>query len=73
MEGVDINLADAGGTLRLLDGAILTSSNATDRTVSKPVSIQRGTDTLNNLTQPGFNGHISDHFLVYVDLMKTPG
>ena len=41
--------------------------------VSKPVSIQRGTDTLNNLTQPGFNGHISDHFLVYVDLMKTPG
>ena len=39
--------------------------------VSKPVSIQRGTDTANNLTQPGFNGHVSDHFLVYVDLAKV--
>ena len=39
---------------------------------SKPVSIQKGTDTSNNLTQPGFNGHISDHFLVYVDLTKNP-
>ena len=39
--------------------------------VSKPVSIQRGTDTSNNLTPPGLNGHISDHFLVYVDLTKV--
>ncbi len=38
--------------------------------VSQPVSIQKGTDTSNNLTPPGFNGHISDHFLVYVDLTK---
>jgi autotransporter-associated beta strand protein len=34
------NLSDGGGALRLLDNAILSSSNATDRTVSKPVSIE---------------------------------
>jgi len=33
-----------------------------------PQAIQKGTDTTNNLTLPGHNGHISDHFLVYTDL-----
>lgn len=37
-------------------------------TVSPPQAIQRGTDTTNNTTLPGLNGHISDHHLVFVDL-----
>lgn len=40
--------------------------------VSPPRAIQKGTDVSNNLTQPGFNGHISDHFLVHVDLDRNP-
>ena len=40
--------------------------------VSPPQTIQKGTDTTNNLTQPGFNGHVSDHHLVYVDLARNP-
>jgi endonuclease/exonuclease/phosphatase family metal-dependent hydrolase len=35
-----------------------------------PQTLQKGTDTTNNLTQPGFNGHVSDHHLVYVDLAR---
>ena len=38
--------------------------------VLPPQTIQHGTDTNNNLTQPGFNGHVSDHHLVYVDLVR---
>lgn len=38
-----------------------------------PQTIQKGTDTNNNSTQPGFNGHISDHHLVYVDLDRNSG
>ena len=38
--------------------------------VSPPQAIQRGTDTTNNLTPPGVNGHVSDHHLVYVDLVR---
>ncbi|NCD22882.1 MAG: choice-of-anchor D domain-containing protein, partial [Spartobacteria bacterium] len=33
------NLANAGGELRLQDGAVLTSSNGTERTVAKPVVV----------------------------------
>lgn len=40
--------------------------------VSPPQVIQKGTDTSNNLTQPGINGHVSDHHLVYVDLERNP-
>lgn len=40
--------------------------------VSPPTSIQRGTDTANNLTKPGVDGHVSDHYLVYVDLTRAP-
>ena len=36
-----------------------------------PQAIQKGTDTANNLTPPGVNGHVSDHFLVYVDLVRS--
>ena len=36
-----------------------------------PQAIQKGTDTANNLTQPGINGHVSDHHLVYVDLERA--
>jgi endonuclease/exonuclease/phosphatase family metal-dependent hydrolase len=36
----------------------------------QPETIQKGADTTNNLTQPGFNGHVSDHHLVYVDLTR---
>lgn len=38
---------------------------------SPPQAIQRGTDTTNNLTPPGVNGHVSDHHLVYVDLTRA--
>jgi len=40
--------------------------------VSPPQAIQKGTDTANNLTPPGVNGHVSDHHLVYVDLARNP-
>mgnify|MGYP003589401511 CR=1 FL=1 len=40
--------------------------------VSPPQTIQKGTDVSNNLTQPGFNGHVSDHYLAYVDLTRAP-
>ena len=40
--------------------------------VSPPQAIQKGTDTTNNLTQPGVNGHVSDHHLAYVDLTRNP-
>ncbi|NCA82949.1 MAG: hypothetical protein EOM72_09425 [Opitutae bacterium] len=40
--------------------------------VSPPQAIQKGTDTANNLTPPGLNGHVSDHYLVYVDLTRNP-
>ena len=40
--------------------------------VSPPQTIQKGTDTANNLTQPGLNGHVSDHHLAYVDLTRNP-
>ena len=35
-----------------------------------PQALQKGTVTTNNLTQPGFGGHVSDHHLVYVDLAR---
>ena len=38
-----------------------------------PQTLQKGTDTNNNLTQPGFNGHVSDHHIAYVDLSRNPG
>lgn len=37
---------------------------------SKPHVIQRGVNTSNNLAIPGQDGHVSDHYLVYVDLLK---
>ncbi len=40
--------------------------------VSPPQTVQRGTDTANNLTQPGINGHVSDHHIAYVDLTRAP-
>ena len=40
--------------------------------VQPPQVIQKGTDTTNNLTPPGVNGHVTDHFLVYVDLIRNP-
>ena len=40
--------------------------------VGQPETIQKGTDTTNNLTQPGFNGHVSDHHIVYVDISRNP-
>ena len=40
--------------------------------VSPPQAIQKGADTANNLTPPGLNGHVSDHYLVYVDLTRNP-
>ena len=39
--------------------------------VGRPEAIQKGTDTANNLTPPGVNGHVSDHYLAYVDLERT--
>lgn len=40
--------------------------------VGRPETIQKGTDTANNLTQPGYNGHVSDHHIAYVDLSRNP-
>ncbi|NLB66052.1 MAG: hypothetical protein GX803_06255 [Lentisphaerae bacterium] len=40
--------------------------------VGPPVSVQRGVATGCNITPPGVNGHISDHYLVYVDLTPNP-
>lgn len=40
--------------------------------VSPPQTIQKGTDTANNLTPPGIGGHVSDHHLAYVDLIRAP-
>ena len=39
--------------------------------VSPPRTIQKGTDTANNLTPPGVNGHVSDHHIAYVDLLRA--
>lgn len=38
--------------------------------VARPQVIQKGADTANNLTPPGVNGHVSDHYLVYIDLNR---
>lgn len=38
--------------------------------VAPPQVLQKGADTANNLTQPGLGGHVSDHYLVYVDLAR---
>jgi endonuclease/exonuclease/phosphatase family metal-dependent hydrolase len=35
-----------------------------------PQTLQKGTDTNDNLTPPGVNGHVSDHHLTYVDLAR---
>ena len=35
-----------------------------------PETLQKGVNTANNLTQPGIDGHITDHHLVYVDLQR---
>ncbi len=40
-------------------------------TAQPPQTLQKGTDTSNNLTQPGLNGHISDHHIAYIDLTRT--
>lgn len=40
--------------------------------IAGPVAIPQGTDTANNLTKPGENGHVSDHYLVYADLTPNP-
>ena len=39
--------------------------------VGRPETLQKGTDVENNLTQPGFNGHVSDHHIAYVDLARV--
>ena len=52
---------------------VFASKNLTDGgpwRVQPPQTIQKGTDTGNNLTQPGLNGHVSDHHLVYIDLVR---
>jgi endonuclease/exonuclease/phosphatase family metal-dependent hydrolase len=36
-----------------------------------PQAVQKGTDTANNLTPPGIDGHVSDHYLAYVDLERA--
>ncbi len=41
--------------------------------IMPPQTIPKGTDTGNNLTQPGDNGHVSDHYLVYADLERRAG
>ena len=40
--------------------------------VSAPRSIQKGTATHDNTLLPGVDGHVTDHYLVYVDLIRTP-
>ena len=38
--------------------------------ITPPAAIPKGTDTACNITPPGVNGHVSDHHLVYVDLVR---
>jgi len=40
--------------------------------VGRPETLQQGTDVDNNLTQPGINGHVSDHHIAYVDVERNP-
>ncbi len=37
--------------------------------LSEPVAIQRGCATHDNSLQPGIGGHVTDHYLVYLDLL----
>ena len=39
--------------------------------VGSPQAIQKGADVENNLTPPGVDGHVSDHYLAYVDLERA--
>jgi len=39
--------------------------------VTDPVSIQRGTATHDNTLLPGVDGHVSDHYLVHLDLIRV--
>ena len=39
--------------------------------VGRPEAVQKGTDTANNLTPPGVDGHVTDHHLAYVDLERA--
>ncbi|NCD21820.1 MAG: hypothetical protein EOL90_02615 [Spartobacteria bacterium] len=39
--------------------------------VGSPQAIQKGADVENNLTPPGVGGHVSDHYLAYVDLERA--
>lgn len=40
--------------------------------VSPPQAVQKGSATHDNTLQPGVGGHVSDHYLVYVDLLRFP-
>lgn len=40
--------------------------------ISAPVAIPRGCATNDNLIQPGFGGHVSDHYLAYADITPAP-
>ena len=50
------------------------SLNLTDGTsqwTAQPLqALQKGVNTSNNLAQPGTDGHVTDHHLVYVDLQR---
>lgn len=56
---------------------IFVSRNFTPRNsgylLSAPAVIQRGTATHDNLLSPGEQGHVSDHYLVYLDLLPVQG
>jgi endonuclease/exonuclease/phosphatase family metal-dependent hydrolase len=41
--------------------------------VSSPVALQKGAATHDNTILPGVDGHVSDHYLVYVDLVRQHG
>lgn len=38
--------------------------------VSQPETLQKGVQIHNNLAQPGTDGHVTDHHLVYIDLKR---
>ena len=40
--------------------------------VSPPQAVQKGSATRDNTLQPGVGGHVSDHYLVFVDLLRSP-
>ncbi len=77
-ERITIPTREAGDEFLVFEGAafdrVFVSKNMTadaQWTVGPAQVIQKGTATHNNTLSPGDDGHVSDHYLVYVDIIRT--